>query len=502
MKNQRKEGVLLAYLGIALNTLIQLLYTPVMLRLLGQSEYGVYQIATSTVGYLGLLNFGFHGAYVHFYAKYRSAGEEKEIARLNGLFLIVMLFLGGICLAAGFSLTNYLTLFFGEKLSSEEIALAGVLIKVLVVNMSLTFPLGLFDCYMVAWEHFRMQKLIFLIKTVCNPFLTLPLLLAGYGSVGIVWITTLLTAATGLIQAWYCIGRLRLRFSFVHIHVGMLKEIWVFCAFIFLNQIVDQVNWSVDKVLLGSLIGSGAVAVYAVAGMLNGIYMQFSTAISNVFLPKVNLMEAEGAQPRQFTELFTKVGRIQLMVLGLALSGYVFFGQAFLSFYVGKGYEEAYVIGLFLLAPVTIPLIQNLGIEIQRAKNKHKFRSLLYLAASIVNVGISIPLIKSFGGTGAAMGTMLSLVVCNILIMNVYYHKFVGLDMGYFWQGILGLAPALCPPLLGGIAMKCFLPQNSLLIFLIGVCAYTLLYVGSIYFLGMNTEEREIINRMLRRGRV
>lgn len=501
MKDQRKEGVLLAYLGIALNTLIQLLYTPVMLRLLGQSEYGVYQIATSTVGYLGLLNFGFHGAYVHFYAKYKSAGEEKEIARLNGLFLVVMCFLGGVCLAAGFSLTHYLSVFFGEKLLAEEISLASVLIKVLVVNMSLTFPLGLFDCFMVARERFRMQKMVYLIKTVCNPFLTLPLLLMGYGSEGIVLVTMGLTVLTGLLQAWYCIGKLNLRFSFVQIRFGMLREIWVFCAFIFLNQIVDQVNWSVDKVLIGSMIGSGAVAVYAVAGLLNGIYMQFSTAISNVFLPKVNVMAAEGAPSAQFTDLFTKVGRIQLMVLGLVLSGYVFFGQSFLDFYVGEGYEGAYAIGLCLLVPVTIPLIQNLGIEIQRAKNRHKFRSILYLCASIVNVGISIPLIRCFGGTGAAMGTMISLVVCNILIMNAYYHRVIGLDMWYFWREICRLVPAFCIPLLVGIVIKWFFPLDSILFFLIGVGVYTLLYAGSIYFLGMNMEEKELIDRMLRRSK-
>ena len=40
--NQKKAGVLLSYGQTALSTLISLTYTPVMLRLLGQSEYGLY----------------------------------------------------------------------------------------------------------------------------------------------------------------------------------------------------------------------------------------------------------------------------------------------------------------------------------------------------------------------------------------------------------------------------------------------------------------------------
>lgn len=493
MSNQRKEGVILAYLNIGLNTLIQLIYTPIMLRLLGQSEYGVYQIVISTVGYLGLFNFGFSGSYVRFFAKYRAAGEEKEIERLNGLFLIVMLILGGICFGVGIVLGNHLNYFFGNKLCREELVLAQKLIRILVLNMSITFPFSLFDCYLLAFEQFRIQKLLLLLKTICNPFLTLPLLLAGYGSVGMVWVTTALTIVIGLFQTIYCTKRLKLRFCFTRIQFSMLQEIWIFCFYIFINQVVDQVNWSVDKVLLGALMGTGIVAVYSVAGMFNGIYMQFSTAISNVFLPKVNQMVTRNADDRTFTELFTRVGRIQMMVLGLVLSGFVFFGQAFLYFYVGEGYEEVYEIALFLLVPVTVPLIQNLGIEIQRAKNRHKFRSLLYLVGAVANVIVSVPLIRFFGGNGAAMGTMLSLIICNILIMNVYYRKYIGLDMKYFWSEIGKLIPAILPSLVGGIIIARIFPLERIPFFLLGVFLYTGLYGGGIYLFGMRDEEKKLI---------
>ena len=501
MKNQRKAGVVLAYLSIGVNMLIQLIYTPVMLRLLGQSEYGVYQIVISAVGYLGLLNFGFTGAYVRFFEKYRAAGEEKEIERLNGLFLIIMLVLGAICFGAGMFLADGLGFFFGSKLCSEELLLAKKLTRILVLNMSLTFPFGLFDCYMVALERFRVQKLVLLLKTVSNPFLALPLLFSGYGSVGMVWVTALLTIAAGGFQVIYCLGGLKLRFCFTGLRLGMLREIWVFCFYIFLNQVVDQVNWSVDKVLLGALMGTGIVAVYAVAGMFNSIYMQFSTAISNVFLPRVNRMAAEHADDRAFTELFTRVGRLQFMVLGLVLSGFVFFGRAFIGFYAGEGYEEAYDIALFLLVPVTIPLIQNLGIEIQRAKNLHRFRSLLYLAAALANVAVSVPLIRVFGGTGAAMGTMLSLVICNVLIMNLYYQKVIGLDMKFFWCRIGKLVLAMLPAFLGGFVIVRVLPVERIAYFLPGVILYSVLYGGSVYLFGMKDEERNLIKGLGRRGK-
>ena len=41
--DQRKAGVILSYAGELVKILVSLVYTPIMLRLLGQSEYGLYQ---------------------------------------------------------------------------------------------------------------------------------------------------------------------------------------------------------------------------------------------------------------------------------------------------------------------------------------------------------------------------------------------------------------------------------------------------------------------------
>ena len=50
--DQRKAGVLLSYAGEIIKILVNLVYTPIMLRLLGQSEYGLYQLVYSVVSYL------------------------------------------------------------------------------------------------------------------------------------------------------------------------------------------------------------------------------------------------------------------------------------------------------------------------------------------------------------------------------------------------------------------------------------------------------------------
>ena len=117
----------------------------------------------------------------------------------------------------------------------------------------------------------------------------------------------------------------------------------------------------------------------------------------------------------------------------LVATGFVFFGRPFIKYWAGAEYDEAYVVTLFLMLPVTVPLVQNLGIEIQRAKNKHKARSIVYLCIAVGNIILSIFLIQLLGPTGAALGTAVALFLGNIVFMNWYYHKRIGIDIKHFW---------------------------------------------------------------------
>jgi len=87
--NQLKGGEILSYISMGLGYIISIIYNPIMLRLLGQSEYGLYNLVISVVSYLGLLNFGFSSAYVRYYSRYKVKDDKENIAKLNGMFLIV-----------------------------------------------------------------------------------------------------------------------------------------------------------------------------------------------------------------------------------------------------------------------------------------------------------------------------------------------------------------------------------------------------------------------------
>lgn len=494
--SQRKMGVILSYISQSVLVLSGIVYTPVMLRLLGKSEYGLYQLVYSVVSYLSLLSFGFASSYMRFYARAKAREEENEIARLNGMFMVIFLVIAAVCVACGAVMIHNIRFIFSDSLSEGEYETARVLMALMVFNLAVTFPGSVFDSFTSAHERFFFQKALTVLQNLLNPFLTLPLLLLGYGAVGMVCVTTFLSIAKLVINSWYCIKKLKVRFSFRKLSVAPLKEMWFFTFFIFLNQVIDQVNWGIDKFLLGRLVGITAVAVYGLGGQINIMYLHFSTSISSVFVPQVNELVAMTDDNGELTRLFTKVGRIQFMVMSLVCTGFIFLGKPFMRFWGGTGYEESYYVALWLILPVTVPLIQNLGIEIQRAKNKHKARSVVYFLIAIANVFISIPLIKLLGAIGAAIGTGISLIVGNILFMNWYYHVQIGIDIGYFWRSIAMFIPSLIVPCVVGTLMKLFIPIGSVGMLCACVMMYTIIFCVSIYFLGMNKGEREMVNRV------
>ena len=492
--NKLKVGIVVSYLAAGISVIVSLIYTPFMLRMLGKSEYGTYQLIYAVAGYLSLLSFGFGSAYIKFYSEYTDENKEKSIAKLNGMFITVFSVLAVVCCVVGFVLVFNMGGFF-KKLTTQESHTAQILLSFLVVNVALTFLNSVFDSYIIAHEQFLFQKVIYLIKTVLNPILTVPFLLLGFKSVVLVAITTLLTAISLFINYIFCVKKLKMRFSFTGFDTSLLKKVAIFSGFIFLNIVTDQINWNLDRFLLGVYRSSAEIAVYGVAAQINTYYMSCSSIVSSVFIPRVNRIAVQKNADKGLNDIFIRVGRIQFMILALICSGFIFFGKTFIRLWAGSGYEQAFAIAIILLVAVTVPMIQNIGIEIQKAKNLHKFRSIIYAAIAVCNLILSIILTPKYGIWGCTIGTAMSLIVGNIIIMNVYYHRTIKLNMLRFWLNIVCILPSIVIPIMFGVMYNKFIDSQSKMSFLLGVMTYTIIYGASIYFLGMNSYERKLAKK-------
>ena len=497
--NQLKAGVVLNYVVIILNTVVGLLYTPYMLRMMGQSEYGLYSLVASVIAYLTVLDLGFGNAIVRYTAKFRAEKKTEEQYEMFGMFFLLYLVIGIIAFGIGLGLYFNVGTLFGDTMTAVELDRARIMMLLLVANLAFTFPMSIWGSIIQAYEDFVFQKSLNIFRVILNTAVMICLLHFGYKAVAMVVVQTIFNVLTLVLNFIYCRKKLNIHiyFRFKHFHWGFLKEVAIYSFWIFLNAIMDRVYWSTGQFVLGAMVGTAAVAVFAIAIQLEGMYMQFSTAISSVFLPKVTAMVATNRSRKEISDLFIRTGRMQYIVLAYILSGFIIFGRQFIELWAGAGYTDAYIISLLFFIPLTVPLIQNLGITILQARNEMKFRSVLYIIIALVSLGMQIVLTRYFGGIVCAMGVSGALVVGQILIMNVYYQRRQDLDIKTFWKEISKMS--IIPIVLifsSMLVIRHFFALDSWGKLILGIAAFSLVYIPLFFRFSMTDDERNLFISM------
>lgn len=493
--NQLRAGVILSYINLAMGSLIPFFYTPVMLRLLGQAEYGLYSLSSSATSYLTLLTFGFGSTIVRYVAKYRVENNKKVEESIFGFFLLLYCGLAVLVIACGVIIANNVEPIFHRGLSGQELNKVHILILVMTINTALSFPLSVFSSIILAHERYVYRRLIDMISTVAAPIANLIALYLGFASVGMATASTILQLLMLPLNIAYCFSVLRVKPYFSQIPKELVREMLGFSVYVFIGTIADMLFWSTDKVILGMLASSTAVAIYNVGGTFNNIVMNLSTSISGVLTPKITGMVVKNATQDQLTELFIRVGRIQYFIIALILSGFVFLGKSFINLWAGCNYADSYWIAIMTMFPLAIPLIQNTGLSILVAQNRHQFRSKVYLSIAIVNAVSTYLIVPYMGGIGAALCSCISYLVGQGLIMNVYYYKKVGINIPLFWKNIGSMTIVPGVMLLIGLILKKWIIFDNWIIFFSGILLYTVLYCLLMYLLILNDYEKDILRK-------
>ena len=399
---------------------------------------------------------------------------------------IITLLIGGILYINAENL-------FDASLTTNELERTKTILLLMIFNLAITFPFSLFTSIITAYEHFIFQKTITIIRIILNTATMIVLLNIGYKAIAMVVVATLFNVLTLGINLWYCKHYLKIKLIFFKFQWTFLKEVSIYSFWIFLNAIMDCIYWSSGQIILGAVAGTTVVAIYAIAIQLQSFYMNFSTAINGVFLPKMTALVSQGDNKAVISDIFIKIGRIQYCVMALILSGFILFGQQFINLWAGESYSQAYTIALLFFIPLTIPLIQNMGIIILQARNQMKFRCLLYLGISVASLALQIPLAQKYGGFGCAISIAVALIIGQGLIMNIYYQTKQKIDIIKFWKEILKMS---ITPLLLCTASYYVLLQislDSVCKLIIGILCYLSVYLPLFFRFSMNSYERDLV---------
>lgn len=493
--------MILSYINLGIGNLIPFFYTPIMLELLGQSEYGLYKIASSTTSYLSLMAFGIGSAVSRFIIKARTQEGKEAEERMFGLFNLLFQGIALLTLIVGGLITWKLDLVYGASLTAAELSRMRILVGLMVINTAVSFSATSYNAVVSSHERFLFLHSVNILSTIGVPIFNLVVLFLGYRSIGMAIVSLVVNVVVRMFYIVYVRRALDLRPKYDKMPITTIKEIFAFSFWVFVSNVVSRIYTATDTVIIGAIpaLATLGAAVYSVGTTFSSMMFNLAQVTPGLFAPKVNQMVFSGCDNSILTDLVIKVGRLQGYVVALVCSGFVAFGKPFLDCYVGPDYAEAYWVAVIIMIPNCIPLVQSVANSILQAKYMHQFRAKVYLFIALLNIVGTIALVGKFGIIGAAIPTGTAYIIGNGLIMNWYYWKKVGLDIPRFWKNLIPIFAVATVMCIFTLVLSKWINFYSWIPLLVGISFYTIVFVVLVWKLILNNEEKSMIIGKIRK---
>ena len=488
--------MILSYINLGIGNLIPFLYTPIMLQLLGQSEYGLYKIAGSTTSYLSLMAFGIGSAVSRFIIRARTQEGKEAEERMFGLFNLLFRGIALLTLIVGGIVAWNLDFLYGASLTPDQLSRMKILVSLMAINTAVSFSATSYNAVVSSHERFLFIHSINIISTIGTPVCNLIILFMGYRSVGMAMVSLSLNILVRVIYILYVRRALEIKPRYDHLPGSALREIFAFSFWIFVSNIVSRIYSATDTVIIGAIpaLATVGAAVYSVGTTFSSIMYSLAQVTPGLFAPRVNKMVFSGASSEKLSNLMIKAGRMQGYIVALVCSGFIAFGMAFLDCYVGPGYREAYWVAVVIMIPNCIPLVQSVANSVQQAKGMNRFRAKVYLLIALINVFGTIILVQEYGIIGAAIPTGAAYLLGHGLIMNWFYWKRVHLDIPRFWKNMIPvfmLAGVMC---IAALVISNWIDFYRWDHLLAGILAYTVIYCLGLWKWILSIEEKNMIS--------
>ncbi len=497
IQDQIKSGALLSYFAIFVNMAAGLVYTPWMVGKIGISDYGLYALVAAFLTYF-LIDFGLDEAIARFIARYRAQGKDGEVGSLLGittrLYLLIDIAIMVVLVVVYFFLADVF-----KELTPSEIEKLEVIYIIAGFFSVVSFPLKPVNGAMIAYERFVVLKLSEIAQKVLVILLMAAALLTGQGLFALVLINGIIGLATRLFLFAYLRRKENLKINFAIYNKPLAKELLGFSVWIFVIGIAQRLTLNIVPTILGVYSGTRAIAIFAIAMLLEAYTWTFANALNGLFLPQVSRMVSVSENRQEVTNLMIRVGRLQLLVTGLLIVGLVIFGRSFIKLWMGPDFQLSYCIALLLILPGLVTLTQTIGSTLVVVENRVKFKALIMLSAGAFSLALGVALAPSLGALGAAIGVCASLVLAHVIGMNIFYHKTMKLNiMRFFKETHLRILPPMFATAIAGYALLHSIKVSTWFGLGMVAAAFVAIYSAVMWFAAMNTEEKNLMLGLLR----
>ncbi len=500
-RSQVRSGTVLSYVNIGMTILIAFFFVPFMIRMLGQAEYGLYTLIGSFIGYFTLFDFGLSATIVRYVTKYRVSGDKEEEQVFLGMVLVFYTAVALLVLVVGFILAGRTAKIFGGSLSADEIEKAQIMLGIVVVSFAVSLPSRVYHGILSGYEQFNIMKLIPMVRALLRVAICAAVLKFGYGAVVLTLVEAALTIAAASASVFYVRFRMGIRIRIRSFSSTLLSRLLSFSFYIFIGSLVDQINFRLDNLLLGIMVGTQAVALYGLASNLIIIFREIIGVIGEAIRPRVMVLAHGNAPKEELIGQLVRAGRLQYILLGGLYLGFLLFGRLFIRLWVAPEFLEVWLFVVIIMFPLIVTSGYSAVNYILHAWKRVRFLAFSSILIGVLNILISILLIRRLGPLGAVIGTAAAYTVGNIIILNWYIVRKVRLPMRKFYAGVFrGIGWVFLLSGAAGLFIR-MIPGESWLVFFSQCVLFTLIYGLLMFRIGTNSEERALFSSLLVRLR-
>ncbi len=493
----KKTAVALSYCSLVLQTLSTMILTRFYLDQLGKDTYGLYQMIYSVAQYILILDLGISTVMVRYISEFQAKDDKKKAENFAFHFAIIvgiiLVFVAAIGIIVNFNIEGIY-----RNLTAEEYAVSHQLMNIMIVQLVFTIISHYFKGLCEAHENFTFTRTVNMTQIILNFVLAVVFVKMGMGIIGIATANTVVIILNTLATAVFALTVSKFRIRFHHWEFSFFKPVFMLMMAMLLQAVVGHVNSSADKTILGIMCTKSDVSVYAVAATVITMFNTLPSTISGVYQPSATRMVVNNATSEELTDFIIRPGRLQFMLTGGFIAGFIVFGQDFVVCWAGKDMKDAWLYVLLILVPNMIPLIQNICLSILNAMDKRLFRSVILAAMTGINVILTVIMIKLIGPIGAPLATGISYIIGHCIIMNIYYKKKIGLNVVRMFSGIFKKTwICVLASFVLTLPLMLWNCNGNWLILIAKALIFCVIYGALLILFGMNFNEKKMFNALV-----
>ncbi|MDD3404400.1 MAG: oligosaccharide flippase family protein [Hespellia sp.] len=414
---QVKIGAVLSYVSIVISVLSGMIYTPWMIKCIGQSDYGLFTLANSLIS-LFIVDFGLSNAVSRFLSVYYSKHQEEKANDMLGLVYKLYLLIDVIILIV----LVVLYFFIGKiytTLTVMELQKFKLVFIVLGLYTLANFPFITLNGILYAREKFIQIRLFDIMSRLLIVALMLILLELGYGLYAVVFVNV----GVGLlfiVLKLLLIKRTKLaKPNLKFFDSALLKDIFKFSIWVTVSLLAQRLIFSIVPSILAITLGTAAISVFGIASTIENYTYSIVTAINGFFMPSVARLYAND-ENADIQPLMTKIGRYNFAVFGIIFAGFLVFGKSFIQIWVGNDYADSYYILCLILFSELFGSAFSIGNIALTVKNRVKEQALITLVSGIINVFLVFVCTKYVGVIGAGISIAIARIISLIIILLLF----------------------------------------------------------------------------------